>query len=230
MIRYRTTLGILCQFVMCLGLINTSCNSTDSQPTDYSAYYLPLETFPADGVVYTYRNLSDTTAGPEIWRHIKRGEGRLESINYGTDEEIVQRQFERITHNGVMTDSLLLYFSDTNGIRQQIGVKIISPNKFPFQPGDSTKAWLTHLDWRQPQDSLHIVLQRRRRFKGNTTWSSDGKSIPAVRFTTEDTFETEKDGWTSTTWTGEEIYALGVGLVYYKRNISEQLSLEFELE
>jgi hypothetical protein len=58
----------------------------------------------------------------------------------------------------------------------------------------------------------------------------DGKSIPAVRFTTEDTFETEKDGWTSSAWTGEEIYAKGIGLVYYRRKFSPQLSIEFELE
>jgi hypothetical protein len=215
---------------MCLGLINTSCNSPDRQPKDYSAYYLPVESFPADGVVYTYRNLSDTTAVPEIWRHVKRGEGLIESINYGPEQQIVQRQFERIASNGVMTDSLLLYFADTNGARQQINVRILSPNKFPFQPGDSTKVWLTHLEWNQPQDSLHIVLQRRRRFKEDTTWSSNGKIVPAVRFTTEDTFETESDGWTSSTWTGEEIYALGIGLVYYRRDISGQLSLEFELE
>ncbi len=230
MIRYHTTLGILCQFVMCLGLINTSCKRPDNPPADYSGYYLPLDAFPAEGLVYTYRNLSDTTGTPEVWRHFKRGEGLIESINYGPEQEIVQSQFERIASNGVMTDSLLLYFADTNRVRKQIKVKILSPNKFPFQPGDSTTVWLTHLEWNQPQDSLHIVLQRRRRFKENTTWLSHGKSVPAVRFTTEDTFETERDGWTTSTWTGEEIYAKGIGLVYYKRNISEQLSLEFELE
>ena len=58
----------------------------------------------------------------------------------------------------------------------------------------------------------------------------NGKSIPAIRFSTDDTFETERDGWTSTTWSGEEIYARGIGLVYYRRKISDQLSLEFSLE
>jgi hypothetical protein len=230
MIRYHTTLGILCQFVMCLGLINTCCKQSASPPVDYSGYYLPLDDFPAEGLVYTYRNLSDTSAGPEIWRHIKRGDGQIESINYGPQEEIVQRQFEKITSNGVMTDSLLLYFADSTGTRTPISVLILAPNKFPFNPGDSTKVWLTHLEWNQPQDSLHIVLQRRRRFKEDTTWSSHGKTVPAVRFTTEDTFETESDGWTTSTWTGEEVYAQGIGLVYYRRDISGQLSLEFELE
>jgi len=230
MIRYHTTLGILCQFVMCLGLINTSCKSPEAPPEDYSGYYLPVETFPDEGSVYTYRNLTDTFAPPEIWRHTRIGEGLIESLNYGPDGEVVQRQYERVVHNGVFTDSLHLFYMDTSGVRKQINVSILSGSRFPFQPGDSTKVWLTHLEWNQPQDSLRIVLQRRRRFLEDTTWALKGKDIPAVRFRTEDTFETERDGWTSSTWTGEEIYALGVGLVYYKRRISEQLSLEFELE
>ncbi len=230
MIRYHTTSGILCQIVMCLGIINTSCRQLDSLPTDYSAYYLPVDAFPEEGMTYTYRNLADSTAGPEIWRHVNLGKGLIESVNYGPDSQIVQRQYDRIVPNGVMTDSLLLFYQDTDGVRKPIRVKILSPHRLPFQPGDSTKVWLTHLEWNQPLDSLHIVLQRRRRFAGDTSWEMNGKSIPAIRFRTEDTFETERDGWTSSTWSGEEIYALGIGLVYYRRKISDQLSLEFSLD
>lgn len=230
MIRYHTTLGILCQFVMCLGLINTSCKSPKDPPEDYSGYYLPVETFPDEGSVYTYRNRTDTLAPPEIWHHRRKGEGLIESINYGPDGAVVQRQYDRVVHNGVFTDSLQLFYLDTSGVRRQIDVTILSGSRFPFQPGDSAKVWLAHFDWKQPQDSLHIVLQRRRRFIEDTSWVFMGKSLPAVRFRTEDTFETERDGWTSSTWTGEEIYALGVGLVYYKRRISDSLSLEFELK
>jgi hypothetical protein len=180
--------------------------------------------------VYTYRNLTDTAAPPEIWRHLRKGEGLIESINYGPDGEVVQRQYDRVVHNGVFTDSLHLFYMDTSGVRKQINVTILSGSRFPFLPGDSTKVWLTHLDWKQPQDSLHIVLQRRRRFIADTTWKINGKALPAVRFRTEDTFETERDGWTSSTWIGEEVHTKGIGLVYYKRRISEKLSLEFELE
>lgn len=230
MIRYHTTSGIICQIVMCLGIINTSCRQADSNPGDYAAYYLPIGAIPDSGLVYSYRNLTDTAAGPEIWRHSVIGDGLIESVNYGPEGEIVQQQFDRVVANGVMIDSLLLFYQDTDGLRKPIRVRIHSPHRFPFQPGDSTKVWLTHLEWNQPLDSLHIVLQRRRRFAGDTTWEIKGKSIPAIRFMTDDTFETERDGWTSSAWSGEEIYAKGIGLVYYKRKISDQLSLEFSLE
>ena len=64
---------------------------------------------------------------------------------------------------------------------------------------------------------------------GNTTWNWQGKTVPAIRFSTNDSFETEKDGWTTSVWTGEEIYAKNIGLEYYRRNIAEDLRLEFEL-
>jgi hypothetical protein len=181
-------------------------------------------------MVYIYRNILDTTADQEIWRYVRKGDGLIESINYDYRQEVVQRQFERIVTNGVVLDSLILYFEDSLGIRQQEKVIIHAPNRFPFQPGDSTNAWLTHLEWWQPADSLHVILQRRRRFAGHTTWNSHGVAIPAIRFSTEDTFETELDGWTNSSWSGEEIYALHIGLVYYRRDISPHLSLEFELE
>jgi len=114
MIRYHTTSGILCQIVMCLGIINTSCRHTDSNPGDYSAYYLPLAAIPDTGLVYSYRNLADPAAGPEIWRHTTQGDSLIESVNYGPDHEVVQRQYDRVVSNGVITDSLLLFFQDTD--------------------------------------------------------------------------------------------------------------------
>jgi hypothetical protein len=215
---------------MCWALFNTSCKTSEAQTNGYSAYYFPVDDFPKEGMVYTYRNLTDKSSPPEVWRHLKLGNGLIESINYGMEEEVVMRQFDRIVSNGVVTDSILLFWRDTAKAEHQIKVNVISPYRFPFEPGDSTKLWLSHIDWHQPGDSLHVVLKRGRRYAGNTQWTMDGKSIPAVRFITEDTFETEKDGWTTSAWTGEEIYAKGIGLVYYRRKFSPQLSIEFELE
>jgi hypothetical protein len=207
-----------------------ACNPGEPAPGDYSAYYLPLESIPPGGITYRYKNQGDPGAPPEVWKHFRKGKDLIESINYAEADRIVQRQLDRVVDNGVMTDSLILYSYDSTGQQHSVNVKIITPHRFPFQPGDSSKVWLTHLDWHQPEDSLHVTLQRRRSFAGDTVWMKDNKSIPAVRFKVADTFETERDGWTSSTWGGEEIYAKGIGLVYYKRKISDQLILEFQLE
>lgn len=230
MIRYHTTLFKLCQIVMCLGILITACKQVDDSRDDLSRYYFPFDSFPPEGMVYTYRNLQDSFAAPEVWRHIKKGPGLMESINYGLEDDIVQRQYDRLVENGVVTDSLLLYAMDSTGHREHIKVRLPSPHRFPFEVGDSSSVWLSKMEWWQPDDSLHIVLERRRKFMEFTTCYDHGKVIPAVRFSTEDTFETEADGWTSTSWVGEELYALDIGLVYYKRVISNNMIIEFTLD
>ncbi len=230
MIRYHTTLSKLCQIVMCICIIIPACKQPDDIQTDLSRYYFPVDSLSSEGIVYVYKNVQDSLAEPEIWRHIRKGPGLIESINYGYGDDIVQRQFDRVVDNGVVTDSLILYAADSSGQREQINVYLPSPHRFPFEPGDSSSVWLTKMEWWQPDDSLHIVLSRRRKFDEFTTWNNGTQAIPAVRFTSEDTFETEADGWTSTSWTGEELYAKDIGLVYYKRVISENMLIEFELD
>ena len=229
MIRYHTTLSKLCQIVMCFFIILGGCRDADDSGMDLSRYYFPIDSLPPDGMVYVYENLQDTLGDPEVWRHLPAGTGLLESINYGFGEEIVQKQYDRVVGNGVVTDSLVLYARDSTGQRLATQVQVLSPHRFPFMPGDTLSVWLTKMEWWQPEDSLHIVLERRRTFREMTTWEWDGQDIPAVRFRTEDTFETEADGWTSSQWHGEELYARDIGLVYYKRVISPEMILEFEL-
>jgi len=230
MIRYRTTWVNMRQIVMLLGMGFWACTVGHQEESGLSPYFFQPGDWPARGVTYVFANQQDSLAAPEIWHFQKIAPGRMESINYGSENHIVQQQYDRFVPNGVLTDSLVLFSYDSSGHAMRIPVKVISPNRFPFDAVDSTKVWLTHLDWYQPGDSLHIVLQRRRRFMGKTEWNDHGKSIPAVRFRTEDTFETESQGWTSSAWVGEEIYAWHKGLVYYKRNISGEMTLEFALK
>lgn len=230
MIRYHSTCSILCQFVMCLLIFLPSCMERRDKTVDLSSFYLPIEALEGEGMIYSYRSMVDTTLDPEVWQHIRTSEGHITSINYDPSQQVVLRQYERVVGNGVLIDSLHLFFYDSMGRTISLPVRILSPHRFPFQPRDSSQVWLSHFEWWQPLDSLHVVLQRRRRFVGDTVWNCQGKTVPAVRFTTTDSFETEKDGWTTTSWTGEEVYAQKIGLIYYRRNISKDLQLEFELE
>jgi hypothetical protein len=215
---------------MCCVLINTACKQADEPINDYTDYYIPVSTLPGEGAVYNYRSVNDSLAPPEIWKHTRLGPDRLESINYTPDGFPILRQYDRIVPTGVLTDSLILLLADGTGSRVPVHAKILSPYRFPFQPGDTSKVWLTKMDWFQSADSLHYVLQRRRQFEADTIWNHKGKTIPAVRFKVEDTLETEAVGWTTSSWTGIEIYAKGIGLVYYKRRITDGMVLEFALE
>jgi len=229
MIRYRTTCGRTCQFVMCLSLFFYGCTETAKKVENMSEYYLPVGSLEGDGMRYIYRNLLDCLADREVWKHALISKDHILSINYDSRQQVVQKQYERVVYNGVIIDSLILFMPDEKGVTE-IPVKVLSANRFPFDATDSTKVYLTKLEWWQPGDSLHVILERRRRFLGHTEWKWENNMVPAIRFRTEDKFETEEEGWTTSEWTGEEIYAKGIGLVYYRRNISGKLSLEFELE
>jgi hypothetical protein len=219
----------MCQIVMGSMAGFLACTSDPPGSTGLGSYYFPVNSFPAEGITYIYRNKRDPTAQQETWRYQPLPGGRMLSINYDVNGEELLLQYDRIVHNGVLADSLILLHEDSLQHKQRIAVKVISPNRFPFAPVDSTQEWLTHLDWHQPGDSLHVVLERRRRYMGPVDWRMDGKKVKAVRFKTQDKFETERDGWTTSMWWGEEVYAKDIGLVYYKRVISDQMVLEFEL-
>ncbi len=228
MIRYRTTWVVLCQFVMCFCLFFSSCSEKGIEESGFSSYYLPYQSFPSAGMTYIYRSRLDDT-NVELWKHIPTSDHTVTSINYDNNQQVVQKQYEKITDKGVLIDSLTLFFPEIGRV-VEIPVQVVSPNKLPFDMADSSRAWVTHLDWRQPGDSLHVVLERRRQFAGDTTWTFDGKKLPAIIFKLTDKFETEQVGWTSSEWEGKEIYAKGIGLVYYLRQISPRMRLEFELE
>ena len=68
MIRYHTIWVILCQIVMCLGIFIMACGKPQSNKENISSYYIPLDSLPAAGMVYTYRNMRDPEGKPEIWR------------------------------------------------------------------------------------------------------------------------------------------------------------------
>jgi hypothetical protein len=214
---------------MCFFIFYPSCKEKAVATKGLSGYYIPADQLPRGGLVYTYRNLADTALDNEVWKHVKTPEGQIMSINYDNRQQVVQKQYEHIHPTGILIDSLFLVYHDGSGDSALIPVTVHSNSKFPFQPTDSSQVWLTKLEWHQPDDSLHVVLERRRRFLGDTSWTFEGKEIPAIKFSTEDKFETEEIGWTTSEWKGLEVYALNYGLVYYRRNISKDLRLEFEL-
>jgi hypothetical protein len=202
---------------------------TMTTSTGLAAFYYPIDSFPPEGMLYTYRNKVDSTAFPERWRYRRWSPGHMVSTNLDNDGREILNQYDRFVANGVLTDSFHFVLHDSMDQKHLIRAKVITPNRFPFDVADSTQTWVTKLDWKQPVDSLRIVLERRRKYMGPTEWQFEGKSIPAVKFITADRLETERDGWTTSHWPGEEIYAKGYGLVYWRRAVAEGMTIEFEL-
>src|SRR5687767_11627387 len=129
MIRYHSTWVVICQFVMYISIILTSCAKKEEMPEDLSGYYLPIQSLGGSGVEYAYRSLADTTLPREVWKHVNTSTGLITSINYDERQHVVQKQFERVVENGVLIDSLHLYYYDSLQGSIILPVRILSPHR-----------------------------------------------------------------------------------------------------
>ena len=79
------------------------------------------------------------------------------------------------------------------------------------------------------EDSVRVLLTKQRLMEGPVDFVFQGDPMPAIRVRTTEKLETETEGFTETKWSGVEIFAQGLGLVYYKKIISKQFVLEYSL-
>ena len=70
---------------------------------------------------------------------------------------------------------------------------------------------------------------KNRRFAGDTVIRYQGLTYNAVKFDLRELFEYDKEGVLEQEYTGEEIYARGLGLVYYRKDIADDFQLEYRL-
>ena len=178
--RYRTRPGGVCQIVMLFLVLFMACRPSDvRRADDLSVFYYPVDRLPENGVMYYYANVTDSLGGREVWKLRRVGDGVLQSENLDAGGRVLLRQRDRVVLSGVITDSLALLTYASRGARA-VGVTIQKGSRMPFAATDTSSVYLTHLEWWQPGDSLHLVLQRRRKFAGDTVWTWADKSLPAV--------------------------------------------------
>ena len=201
---------------------------------DIRNYYFPLKRL-KEGLVYEYRSVNNPQMAPVYWyfRSLTQdGKKVLTSTYYEQDLLPIQHLQEEMVSNGMLLDQMYLYGpADLNGGRQKrTGADIIAGNVFPFHVRDSGGIFLFHVQWKDPADSLilHSIV-RNRYFEGDTTIELQGRKYRAVKFATKESYEMDNYGVFETQYSGIEIYAKGIGLAYYKKNISPELTLEYRL-
>ena len=207
-----------------------SCNSDSG--TDLTDYYFPIEKLSVP-VTYTYIPVQDTLLEDVVWQYAaseKEGRTFLRGENLDRTGRPVQVNEEEITGSGVLLRSLQLISYDSTGQPAQIDAGIEGNNVFPFSVQDSTLVYFYKVEWNQAEDSLVIALTRNRRYLGKTTYTVGDTEYPAVRFLLRELLTTDREGMTKSQWAGEEIYAKGIGLVYYRKEISKGYILEYALK
>ncbi len=196
------------------------------------AYYYPLSEL-QDGKVYEYEPLGDEHDPPVYWYYksmMQDGKGYLLGTSYGpafTPDQFVRE--ERVD-NGMMLVDFLVYETDAEGKSQQIKADVEAANVFPFQVKPLGSVLLTSLHWRPLGDTSSITLVRNRQYDSDTTFSFQGKNVEAVKFNTRELIDQEETGHLELEFGGTEIYAKGIGLVYFRKDVSGERRIEYRLK
>ncbi|MBP6826159.1 MAG: hypothetical protein KA165_06355 [Saprospiraceae bacterium] len=204
---------------------------------DIRDYYFPVEELHG-GKVYEYDLAKGDSSSPEYWyfRSSRRDSGQfLVGTYYDNRFQIGQIVREKIVDNGVQVHDYFLYESDWQTGRQiQTVAQVESPDVFPFRVQDSSGVYLFRLNYHPSFDSsTTIYIIRNRIFLGEGPgFEFQGAIYPSIRFGLREVIGNEKEGAAEIEGRGEEWYARGLGLVYYRKSFgkSNQVAFEYRLK
>ncbi len=220
-------------FLFGLGLLTFfSCN-TKEQKRDIKEFYFPSENMIEEGRVYEYKAMNNDSLPPEYW-YYKSVETDSALYFTGTyydhNFEIRQVFREEIVGNGTLMQDYFLYIPDTTGTLMSLPADIQAPNGFPFEVRDSNGVFLFKLMWTFNEEPLMTTtLIRNRRYKGDKSYSYKNKTLECIQFDLVELLDDFNEGHLERKYTGTELYAKGIGLVYYKKNVDQGFVLEYEL-
>jgi hypothetical protein len=210
-------------------------------------YYFDALLLGGAGTVYVYEPVENPLHPVEIWHKRFSGDYRNSHIYsrlLSQDLTILQATTESISKQGSALIRLELYppapdsiitVDNVDGLASDSShsfrAQINEPTTFLFGSPQDNGVAKYQIEYLEPgPDSVRVILTRFRKYVGNETYHLNGKDYPAMRYTVDETLETETEGFTTTTWTTTEIYAKGLGLVYYKKAIEEGFVLEYRLK
>ena len=210
-----------------------SCQSGDGYK-DIRNFYFPLKSLD-EGIVYEYKPVNNDSFPHEYWyyRSLFPGDSIFLSATFYAPNLIPKQQMtQKMTSTGMTLRDMYLYEPDSNrsDVQHQVPVKVVSDDVFPFKVRDNGGLFVYHIQWSPPQDpKASIRLIKNRQFLGDTTMIISGENVPVIRFLVKELLEYESDGVFEQTFSGEEWYAKGIGLVYYQKDISDAFQLAYEL-
>ena len=199
---------------------------------DIRAYYFPLNKL-QDGMVYEYRAVQNDSLAPNYWyfRSVVLDTGAFLTGTYYRDD-LTPLQFtrEQMLKNGMLLRDLYLYETDSTGKAQRTEAEIIAGSVFPFEVRDSGGIFLYNVSWQTPSDpDATMRLIKNRRYAGDTTIVWQERSYDCVVFTVRELLEHNLDGYFEREFSTVEWYAKGIGLIYYRKEITADFVLEYRL-
>jgi len=228
----KKTIFYLISAITLFSLLN-SCQK-DIQESGFLAFYYPLDSL-QEGLVYEYQPVENDSLPVNYWYYMVQevdGVPYLIGNNYNSKFEVQQFIREKVGPESVLLEDFILYEDAENDTKTPLRVSVLSNEVFPSYKLDTLKAYKMSLKWDIPQEEgTSITLNRSRTFLNFGKFDFEGISRKCSIFKLEEHIEhfVEDDGYLEPIYPGIEIYANGIGLVYYKKVLTEGVEFEYEL-
>ena len=207
------------------------CQLDDSKK-NIREYYYPIEAL-VEPMVYEYQAINNDTIGEEYWyfkTHITDTAVYFTGNNLNKNFEVGQFSSEEIVENGSVQRDYVLFSYDTLGQQFEVPAEIEYGNIFPFEMVDSNSVFLQKMTWTFSENPLMTTtLIRNRRYIGETKYTYQGEVYECVEFELKELVDDFNNGHFEKEYEGTELYAKGIGLVYYKKSI-DNIVLEYGLK
>ncbi|MFZ2897259.1 MAG: hypothetical protein WA004_01480 [Saprospiraceae bacterium] len=195
-------------------------------------YYFPLDEL-REGLVYEYRSAGDTLDPPFYWFYKtieQEGVTYLTGMYYDANFTPFQFVREERVDNGMLMTDYYLYETDSTGKQIQVPVNIEAGNAFSFGKPNPKTVLFSKISFTSPSAPGMInTLVKNRQYVSDTTYVFGGQTYDALVFYVRELIDIEDQGHTEHEYDGTEIYAKGLGLVYFRKNVSEAFVTEYRL-
>ncbi|OAV43062.1 hypothetical protein [Lewinella sp. 4G2] len=204
-------------------ILATACDGR----RDIRDYYFPArELVNTDGKVYVYEN-TGTMAGPDsiCWYYLGVDLDTalyLSVTRYGPDLSPQQLAREEVTNDGIRLRKLDVFGQDTAGVAIPTKMDILFDRSFPFYLEEEPDVYGYRMRGQlDPASEAITYISLERRFRGDTTVEVFGGTHDALVFDLlgEVSLRDPEEGDISPQFSGYEIYAQGIGLTEYFRDL-----------
>lgn len=195
-------------------------------------YYFPLKEL-EEGKVYAYKNVGNIGPSRVYWYYrsiLGSKEVYLTATYYEEQPNPLQLVTEKLVENGMIREELFLFEVDSLGKSQRTKAVIEVGDTFPFYVEEKGGIFLQKQSWMDRGTGNKMTLIKNRVFDGEVSFNWEGKEIDAVEFEVKELLVDEGDGALELEFKGKEVYAKGMGLVYYEKEIEEGFVMAYRLE
>jgi hypothetical protein len=198
-------------------------------------YYYPLTQLREKPMVYEYEFKTRDTSFRlyTYFQTVVQGDSiSFVGTDYDPNFQVMMMRREQMLSNGMKLQDLRYYGSDSTGKAIEMKASVTGGAVFPFEVKDSNGIFINIIKYRDPKDSTHeTTLTRNLRFLRTTTYDYKNQKYEALEFEKKDEqaeHDLKQGGWQHV-FKVKEIYAKGLGLVYSKRAVTEDDSVEIIL-